>query len=93
MVEAAAAAAGFTIDVKAEATDLVTLTDLVAQGIGVGVFPESVAVRARGQLVAIPLIRPRLKRHLVLVWHRQRTSAVAKAFLEVAQAVDDGTRR
>jgi len=93
VVEAAAAAAGFTIDVKAEATDLVTLTDLVAQGIGVGVFPESVTVRARGQLVAIPLIRPRLKRHLVLVWHRQRTSAVTKAFLEVAQAVDDGTRR
>jgi DNA-binding transcriptional LysR family regulator len=91
VVEAATAAAGFTLDIRTETDDLVTLTDLVGHGLGVALLPRSVVDRSRRPLVAVPLERPRLKRTQVLVWHRRRIPPVVKAFLDLAE-VSDGAR-
>ena len=92
VLEAAAAAAGFTLDVRAETDDLITLTDLVGYGIGVAILPLSVIERSKRPLVAVRLDKPRLKRTQVLVWHRRRLSATAQAFLDVAEAHDESAR-
>lgn len=93
VVEAATAAEGFTLDVRAETDDLLTLTDFVADGFGAALLPASVAARSRKPLVAIRLDRPRLNRTQVLIWHRRRISAAATAFLDVAEARDAAVRR
>jgi DNA-binding transcriptional LysR family regulator len=89
VLEAACAEAGFAPRIHAETDDLVVLADLVGHGFGVALIPRSAAERALQPLVMLPLRKPRLRREMVLVWHRHQLSAPAQAFLTSIAAHDD----
>jgi DNA-binding transcriptional LysR family regulator len=89
VLETACAEAGFAPRIVAETDDLVVLADLVGHGLGVALMPRSAAERALQPLVMLDLSKPRLRREMVLVWHRNQLSAPARAFLATIAARDD----
>ena len=89
VLETACAEAGFAPRIVAETDDLVVLADLVGHGFGVALMPKSAAERALQPLVMLHLRKPRLRREMVLVWHRNQLSAPARAFLATIAARDD----
>lgn len=91
LLETACAEAGFTPNIRAETDYLTELVEFVAAGFGVALVPRSAAERARSKVVSIELRQPRLHRPMVLIWHRHRIPAVARAFLDIVGVRDADT--
>jgi DNA-binding transcriptional LysR family regulator len=90
VLETACAEAGFSPRVQTQIDDLILLAEVVTQGLGVALLPQS-AARRMPRLVQLTLRRPRLDRPMVLVWHRHQATAPARAFLEAVGAQDDAS--
>lgn len=85
MIEAAAASAGFTPRIVAQSSDLRLLVELAAAGIGVALVPRSAAKPAR-RLAVLEVTRPKLRRHVFLLWKPRTLSPAARAWLEADPA-------
>ncbi len=66
-------------EVECEIDSLSATLELVEKGVGYGILPyASVAKQvARGELVALPIVEPRMSRHLVLATSTQRPTTTA----------------
>jgi DNA-binding transcriptional LysR family regulator len=82
VLENACRDAGFRPRITAEAGELDSLVELVAQGLGVAVVPRSAA--AGTQVVVVRITRPRLERRAALVWNPATVSPAARAFVGLA---------
>jgi DNA-binding transcriptional LysR family regulator len=75
--------AGFTPRITAEASELASLVELAAEGLGVALLPRSALVDAEPRLAIIDT-RPHLQRRTALAWHQQTSSPAKRAFLTLA---------
>ncbi|MDB5675174.1 MAG: transcriptional regulator, LysR family [Sphingomonas bacterium] len=79
-----------------EVSDLDTLLDLVAHGLGVALVPEAIAEARRSSLSIVPLAEPEICWELVVAHLSQGKAQgdmlddAPKAFLELLMAQDDG---
>jgi DNA-binding transcriptional LysR family regulator len=83
VLDSASRRAGFTPRITAEASELGSLVELAAEGLGVALLPRSAVVDAEPR-VAIIDTRPRLQRRTALAWHQQTSSPAGRAFLTLA---------
>ncbi|MEV4113717.1 LysR substrate-binding domain-containing protein [Nonomuraea sp. NPDC049695] len=85
LLDTACARAGFAPRIRAETDDVALLADLVHHGLGIALLPSSVAERSARQLTTVALRSPALQRRIALAWHRHRSTAPGRAFLEFAE--------
>ena len=85
LIVSACHAAGFTPRVVQEATEMVTILNLVAGGLGIALMPESVRELQRRGVTYLPLkgAAPRAER--ALAWRADETAKPVLAFIEVAR--------
>jgi DNA-binding transcriptional LysR family regulator len=76
-------AVGFSPRVVAETTEIRSLLDLTAAGVGLAVVPQSVGDDPR--LALVELTGPRLERPVGLAWNEAATSPAVRAFLALAR--------
>ena len=70
----------------AETIDPLATLELVGQGIGFSLMPQSVADHAGRDVTVVPLSRPGMRRNVTLAWARERRALPAvDAFLELAE--------
>jgi DNA-binding transcriptional LysR family regulator len=85
VLERACREAGFTPEITAETSELSSLAQLAAEGLGVALLPRSaVAGAAASRLTVVRVTRPRLERRTALAWHEGPISPAARALLELA---------
>jgi DNA-binding transcriptional LysR family regulator len=82
LLENACRDAGFAARITAETSDLASLVELAAEGIGVAVLPKSATDRA--DVTVLKLTSPRLRRRTALAWNETVTSPAGRAFLGFA---------
>jgi DNA-binding transcriptional LysR family regulator len=82
VIEQACRDAGFEPRIAAEAGDLTSAVELVAEGLGVAVLPRSVLTGTAVE--ALPITRPELQRRTALSWNPATTSPAARAFVTLA---------
>ncbi|WP_165960495.1 LysR family transcriptional regulator [Actinocrispum wychmicini] len=71
-----------------DVSGIADVIDLVAEGIGICLLPESVAANAKRRIVAIPLVDPVMWRHLGLVWRSpEAVSSLARAFVSFTESL------
>jgi len=73
---------GFAPRITAEASDLGSLVELAAEGLGAAVLPASAAEAA--DVAVLDVTRPRLRRRTALAWNETVTSPAGQAFLALA---------
>ncbi len=75
IVDAGAARARVTLNLRHEADSFLVLKDLVECGLGFAILPRSAIRReeAEGRMTVAPLIRPTLRRHVVLAMPPDRS--------------------
>lgn len=78
-------AAGFSPHVVQEATEMQTIINLVAAGIGVSLVPRSVAHPRRSDVAIHPLRGATARAQLAITWRRGDDSPVLAAFLEAVR--------
>jgi len=78
-------AAGFSPHVVQEATEMQTIINLVAAGIGVSLVPRSVAHPRRSDVAIHPLRGATAQARLAIVWRRGDDSPVMAAFLDAVR--------
>jgi DNA-binding transcriptional LysR family regulator len=85
VLERACREAGFTPHIAAETSELSSLTQLAAEGLGVALLPRSaVAGAAASRLAVVRVTSPRLERRTALAWHEGPISPAGRALLELA---------
>jgi DNA-binding transcriptional LysR family regulator len=73
--------------VTAETIDPLATLELVGQGLGCSLMPQSVAGHAGADVAVVALRRPGLRRIVTLAWaHERRSRPAVDAFLELAAA-------
>jgi DNA-binding transcriptional LysR family regulator len=82
VLENACRDAGFAPRITAETSDLASLVELAAEGIGVAVLPHSATEGA--DVTVLKLTRPPLRRRTALAWNETATSPAGRAFLALA---------
>lgn len=82
VLDTACSEADFAPHIVAETTELGSLADLVAEGLGVAMLPLSAA--RRPELAVVKITRPRLRRRTALAWNPAATTPAARAFLTLA---------
>lgn len=82
VLEDACRAAGFTPLITAETSELGSLVELAAAGLGVAIMPRSATSRA--DLTIVEISRPRLHRRTALAWNQDTTTPAGRAFLSIA---------
>jgi DNA-binding transcriptional LysR family regulator len=82
VLERACRDAGFTPRIAAETSELGSLVDLVAAGLGVALLPRSAAAGAG--VAVLRLTRPCLQRRTALAWNDVAASPAGRAFVAVA---------
>ena len=82
VLERACREAGFTPRIAAETSELASLVELTAEGLGVAVLPRSAIGQAR--LTVLQITRPRLQRRTALAWNQATTTPAGRAFLALA---------
>jgi DNA-binding transcriptional LysR family regulator len=82
VLENACREAGFAPRITAETSDLASLVELAAEGIGVAVLPQSATDGA--DVTALKLTGPRLRRRTALAWNETATAPAGRAFLALA---------
>jgi DNA-binding transcriptional LysR family regulator len=87
-LDTACAAAGFRPRITFEATALHMVAKLAAEGLGVGILPESVAETYRADVSVVPIVRPRPRSRIELAWRTEGPSSpAARALTDHARAV------
>lgn len=84
MLEIVSARAGFVPKITAESSDYPLLIELAAQGVGIAFVPLT-AVAGNDSVALIQISRPRLERHLFLIWQQPNLSPAARAWLDQAR--------
>jgi DNA-binding transcriptional LysR family regulator len=82
VLENACREAGFAPRIVAETSELPSLVELAAEGIGVAVLPHSAAEGS--DVTVLKLTRPSLRRRTALAWNETATSPAGRAFLALA---------
>ena len=82
VLETACRDAGFTPRITAETSELGSLVELAAEGLGVAILPRSALDGA--DVAVVRLSRPRLQRRTALAWNPATTSPAGRAFLTLA---------
>lgn len=78
-------AEGIALTVKLEAPNTLAILGLVAAGLGITVYPESLIGLLGRNVEVRPIVHPRFRSETVLVWKRaNRTKAVTR-FVEIAK--------
>ena len=90
-LDQACAAAGVTPRIAFEVGDPRVVAQLAAEGLGVAILPESVAVARPAELHAIAVTRPPLRARLVLAWRADGpVSPAARVLIADARAALGG---
>lgn len=76
---------GVPLDVRMEASNTLALLGLVAAGLGVTIYPDSIARFLVGGLSVRPLASPRFRSETVLAWRRANRSEGLRAFVSAAR--------
>jgi DNA-binding transcriptional LysR family regulator len=76
--------AGFTPRITAETSELGSLVQLAAEGLGVALLPRSALAADDPRLATVELTRPRLHRRTALAWNDTTISPGGRVFLTVA---------
>ena len=77
--------AGISLNIAIEASNTLALLGLVAAGLGVTVYPESL-IGFLGRSVEVrPIIHPQFRISTVLAWKRSNRSRQVREFVEVAK--------
>ena len=85
VLERACRQAGFMPRIAAETSELSSLVQLAAEGLGVALLPRSaVAGVAASRVAVVAVTRPRLERRTALAWHEGPISPAGRALLELA---------
>jgi DNA-binding transcriptional LysR family regulator len=82
VLENACREAGFAPRITAETSDLASLVELAAEGIGVAVLPQSATDGA--DVTPLELTGPRLRRRTALAWNQTAAAPAGRAFLALA---------
>jgi DNA-binding transcriptional LysR family regulator len=82
VLENACDKAGFVPWITAEASELGSLVELAAEGLGAAALPRSAANGA--DLALLKITRPKLRRITALAWNEAATSPAGRAFLALA---------
>jgi DNA-binding transcriptional LysR family regulator len=82
VLESACRDAGFSPRITAETSDLGSLVELAAEGLGVAILPSPAAGGA--DVATVRITRPRLQRRTALAWNPAATSPAGRAFLALA---------
>lgn len=78
-------AEGVDLNVRLEASNTLALLGLVAAGLGITIYPESL-IGFLGRSVEIrPIIHPQFRSRTVLVWKRSNCSKQVRLFVDVAK--------
>jgi DNA-binding transcriptional LysR family regulator len=80
-------AEGVTLDVCIEASTTVALIGLVAAGMGITVYPESLIGFLGKSVETRPIIHPNFRSRTVLAWKRSNRSEQVRRFVEVAKTL------
>lgn len=76
---------GIELDIAVEASNTLALIGLVAAGLGVTIYPESLIGFIGRSVEVRPIIHPQFKSETVLAWRRSNHSKQLKAFVDVAR--------
>jgi DNA-binding transcriptional LysR family regulator len=86
-LDAACAAAGFEPRIAFEASALPMVVTMAAQGLGLGVIPESVASTPDAPVI-VPIVSPALRSRLELAWKTEPSAnPAARVLIEQARAL------
>jgi DNA-binding transcriptional LysR family regulator len=78
-------AEGIPLDVKIEASNTLALLGLVAAGLGITIYPESL-IGFMGRNVDVrPIVHPEFRSQTVLVWKRTNRAMSVRKFTEIAR--------
>ncbi|MDQ2706151.1 MAG: LysR family transcriptional regulator [Actinomycetota bacterium] len=83
VLEGACHAAGVTLRVVAETSELESVVELVAEGLGLAVLPRT-AIDGT-DLGVVEITRPRLHRRTALAWNHAAATPAARAFLTLTE--------
>ena len=78
-------AAGIELNVKVEASNTLALLGLVAAGLGVTIYPESLIGFLGRSVEARPIIHPEFRSRTILAWKRSNRSKQVRSFVDVAK--------
>lgn len=85
-------AEGVSLNVTLEASNTLALIGLVAAGLGITIYPESL-IRFLGRNVEVKLLEhPLFRSHTVLAWKRSNRSRQIRDFVEIAKLTSNLTR-
>ncbi len=80
-------AQGLKYRIKQEASNTLALSGLVAAGLGISVFPESLAESLAGPVTISPIAHDDFRMETVLAWNRLNRSRVLAEFVAAADAL------
>ncbi|GHG98077.1 LysR family transcriptional regulator [Pseudodonghicola xiamenensis] len=75
---------GVTLDVAFEASTTLALIGLVAAGLGITIYPESLVGFLGKSVETRPIIHPVFRSRTVLAWKRSNRSAQVRKFVEIS---------
>ena len=75
---------GVALRVRIEASNTLALLGLVAAGLGVTIYPESLVGFLGRNVEVRPIQHPEFRSETVLVWKRTNRSGPTRSFVEVA---------
>jgi DNA-binding transcriptional LysR family regulator len=84
VLENACRRAGFTPRIAAETSELGSLVQLAAGGLGVALLPRSAVAADDPRVETLALTRPRLQRRTALAWNDTTISPAGRGFLTIA---------
>jgi DNA-binding transcriptional LysR family regulator len=80
------AAEGMPLNTKVEASNTLALLGLVAAGLGVTVYPESLIGFLGRNVVVRPIVHPAFRIQTVLAWKRTNRANSVRHFVEVVKS-------
>jgi DNA-binding transcriptional LysR family regulator len=86
VLENACRDAGFTPRIAAETSELSSLVELAAEGLGVALLPQSAVAGHEPRVAVLELTRPRLARRTAIAWNDATISPAGRGFLGLADA-------
>lgn len=78
-------AEGVPLNIKLEATNTLALVGLVAAGLGVTIYPESLIGFLGHNVEVRPIIHPEFRIETILVWKRSNRARSVRHFVEIAK--------
>ena len=78
---------GVSLNVELEASTTLALIGLVAAGLGVTIYPESLIGFLGKSVETRPIIHPNFRSRTVLAWRRSNRSEQVRSFVEIAKTL------